>query len=505
VGEGWRPGRRGPIMVAMAEQEQPSPVPPGTTGTEPPAAAAAPAPSPSGLRTPAGRRPPTLAGLVAWSVALGLVLLIAVSQNLDGQGAGALSADERDAAGAGGMLEVASKYAVAVKEQGGSGATGLVIEKIRPMVGRPAEELRLAILEAELAGEGGPALKRLAEIDQPGPQTADDVRVLRELYHDGPGAVDEAERQRLLERHGWFGRLALSFESPAQSPSRVEVIGEATRVLRVVVAGTLVGAGMMLVGLALFVTAAVLVATGSLRPRFIRPRPGPTIGIETFAVFLVAFLALQLVLGLLEAAAPGSERYTASLVWVLLLVPLWPLVRGVSLADLRTYLGWRADRGVLREMGAGALGYLAGLPVVATGIALTLLLLLIRDWVTGDPDQPAPTHPLPDRLASGDPLTLLQIGLLAVAWAPIVEETIFRGALYSQLRSRLGVLGSGLISALFFAAVHPQGWAAIPALGAIGLNFALLREWRGSLVASMTAHAINNGLLVLLLLLVMAG
>ena len=198
MGEGWRPGRRGPIMVAMAEQEQPSPVPPGTTGTEPPAAAAAPAPSPSGLRTPAGRRPPTLAGLVAWSVALGLVLLIAVSQNLDGQGAGALSADERDAAGAGGMLEVASKYAVAVKEQGGSGATGLVIEKIRPMVGRPAEELRLAILEAELAGEGGPALKRLAEIDQPGPQTADDVRVLRELYHDGPGAVDEAERQRLF-------------------------------------------------------------------------------------------------------------------------------------------------------------------------------------------------------------------------------------------------------------------------------------------------------------------
>jgi membrane protease YdiL (CAAX protease family) len=32
----------------------------------------------------------------------------------------------------------------------------------------------------------------------------------------------------------------------------------------------------------------------------------------------------------------------------------------------------------------------------------------------------------------------------------------------------------------------------MPVLGAIALVLATLREWRGSLIASMTAHALNN-------------
>jgi membrane protease YdiL (CAAX protease family) len=51
---------------------------------------------------------------------------------------------------------------------------------------------------------------------------------------------------------------------------------------------------------------------------------------------------------------------------------------------------------------------------------------------------------------------------------------------------------SGLISSLIFAAVHPQGWTAIPVLGAIGFVLASIREWRGTFIASATAHALNN-------------
>jgi membrane protease YdiL (CAAX protease family) len=41
---------------------------------------------------------------------------------------------------------------------------------------------------------------------------------------------------------------------------------------------------------------------------------------------------------------------------------------------------------------------------------------------------------------------------------------------------------------------------AVPALMALGFIFAMLREWRGSLIAPITAHALNNGMVVTALL-----
>ena len=33
---------------------------------------------------------------------------------------------------------------------------------------------------------------------------------------------------------------------------------------------------------------------------------------------------------------------------------------------------------------------------------------------------------------------------------------------------------------------------AIPPLAALAITFALMREWRGSIIGPMTAHALNN-------------
>ena len=78
---------------------------------------------------------------------------------------------------------------------------------------------------------------------------------------------------------------------------------------------------------------------------------------------------------------------------------------------------------------------------------------------------------------------------------------MFRGAFYHHLRSRLPwPLAAGLVGVLF-AAIHPQGWSAIPLLGAVGFVFAAMREWRGSIIAPIVAHAINNGAVVTLLVL----
>ncbi|NOX98431.1 MAG: CPBP family intramembrane metalloprotease, partial [Verrucomicrobia bacterium] len=71
-----------------------------------------------------------------------------------------------------------------------------------------------------------------------------------------------------------------------------------------------------------------------------------------------------------------------------------------------------------------------------------------------------------------------------------------RGALYGVIRKRWNFVISGLLSGFIFAAVHPQGILAIPGLTAAGFGFALIREWRGTVIPSMNAHAIHNGIVV---------
>jgi len=84
--------------------------------------------------------------------------------------------------------------------------------------------------------------------------------------------------------------------------------------------------------------------------------------------------------------------------------------------------------------------------------------------------------------------------LAASVWAPITEELLFRGALFSHLRERFRPIISGIVVGLIFALVHPQGWPLVPVLGTIGFNFAMIRQWRGSIIPCVTAHSIHNTL-----------
>jgi membrane protease YdiL (CAAX protease family) len=69
------------------------------------------------------------------------------------------------------------------------------------------------------------------------------------------------------------------------------------------------------------------------------------------------------------------------------------------------------------------------------------------------------------------------------------------------VRARLPFIVAALLVAFIFAVIHPQGLAAVPALMGIAIVLAALREWRGSIVAPVVAHAINNGLILILLVL----
>jgi len=140
-------------------------------------------------------------------------------------------------------------------------------------------------------------------------------------------------------------------------------------------------------------------------------------------------------------------------------------------------------------------GYLAGLPL----LALALVPVLILSRFAGS----VPSHPIVEEI-SGNPLTIALILALGCLWAPVVEETFFRGMLFGHLRRRRHWAVSAALTGLVFAAIHPQGWMAVPLLGTIGFTLGAIREWRGSIIAPMTAHALNNGAVLLLATILLA-
>lgn len=83
--------------------------------------------------------------------------------------------------------------------------------------------------------------------------------------------------------------------------------------------------------------------------------------------------------------------------------------------------------------------------------------------------------------------------LLAVTVAPLAEEFFFRFFLYGVVKRYFG-RGVGIVaSALLFAAVH----AHLPSFGplfVLGVCFAIAYEWSGSILVSMTMHALFNAL-----------
>lgn len=83
--------------------------------------------------------------------------------------------------------------------------------------------------------------------------------------------------------------------------------------------------------------------------------------------------------------------------------------------------------------------------------------------------------------------------VLAVAIAPVVEEFIFRFFFYGVVRRYFGRFAGLLVNASLFAVVHAHVPSAFP-LFVLGCCFTLAYEWSGSILVSMTMHALFNGL-----------
>lgn len=374
-----------------------------------------------------------------------------------------------------------------------------VVAQLEPDAVSRTERLRLAIVAGEVQGAEA-ALARLAALEEEvaaGGELAAELASLQKLYAEGAHTLDERAQRSLVARHGWFGELALSFNAPDADPLRWKVVSGYGRIAAFEIAAGLGMAGSFVLGIIAIIALGAIIGRHGLVLHFEPPEPGGSVYLEMFCVFVGGFvLLLSLFLFLFGLHAEGTT--TAMVVmeimtWGLFVAVLYPvLVAKMPIRRVLHDLGLHRGRGIFKEIACGLVGHIAGIPI----IWFVTMIMYIVDLVAGGAQQEAQGlegYPIFESPA-GDTWLYVWIGAAStVIWAPVLEEIIFRGALYRHLRSRWRVPLAALACATIFGMVHPYTTAGMVQVAFSGAVFAALREWRGSLIAPMTAHALHNG------------
>ncbi len=399
------------------------------------------------------------------------------------------------------QLTIIAKYAVGARDILRAASAGQAQQTLQQMTSQmddvaraPTEHLRVAMVTGEML-DGKTALERIRALEPTVTTDAarQDIAALTQIYSTGPDSLDPAEAQRLVQRYGWFGHLAVGFKPNTSAPDNSDrqiALSTVRRVAIALIAAVVIAGTVFAVGFVLMILLLVFLLDGKLTRRFV-PTPGPSRPfLEAFAIYLGGFLLISLIA---RFAAPKLLEHIGVYYLLLALPPAlaiaWPRWCGVPVQQWKQGLGWHTGRGIFKEIGLGITGYIAGFPFLALMFWITTFLIKLA--------HAQPDHPVIHQL-TGSRGMLVEVFILACVFAPIVEETMFRGALFNYLRSGYAWLPSALVTSLIFAAIHPQGWTLIPMLGGIAMVLAAIREWRGTILASAAAHALNNGAVLLL-------
>lgn len=391
--------------------------------------------------------------------------------------------------------------------------------------GSVGQRLRFVVVTGELAGPSE-ALTQLRQLKetlarnqiQPTPEQEALQDILARLYTDydpqrwDAPSLSESDRQQLRTELGWHGELALAPAAGPDATARQKVMRPAYRTMVAFFAIFAAFAVLGVFGLTGLMAACALVVTGKLRSGLGGASMHGGVYAETFALWLLTMVGLNYASSFLPAAnlrllfIGGADLLS-------LAVLAWPVLRGIPWRQVRQDLGLVAGRMPWLEPWLGLGCYAMTIPLLVVGLLITLQLMRLQQGLqglSGADDFGAgglPAHPVIAIMARGDWWQRLQVLLLASVAAPLVEETMFRGVLYRHLRDAsaswriaASVGFSATVTSFIFAVIHPQGLVAVPPLMALAFGFSLAREWRGTLVPSMVAHALNNSILVVFFL-----
>ncbi|MEM8931906.1 MAG: type II CAAX endopeptidase family protein [Acidobacteriota bacterium] len=331
-----------------------------------------------------------------------------------------------------------------------------------------------------------------------------DAALAARWLRDEADGRDETADEALVRHCGWFGELALA-DARDDEAALADLRGDAVRLTVAVLAVALLAFGGLLVGSFIALFAYVNLRRGALTSGYRRdldrvgaavPGPARLAYLETMVFFLLGLQLLGVVTAVLFQTGIGTVALLAQ--WAIVPLMFWPLRRGETRATLAAAIGWAKPASPLVEVACGLLAYLASAPLLALGLVGSILMSQLVPQT--------PYHPVMDWVQGGDSMiAVLMVYMVATIWAPVVEETMFRGAFYHYLRGRFGVVRSAVLVALVFALIHPQGAIGVPFLTALAVALAWTREWRGSMLASMTMHAVHNALAITFLFVVLGG
>lgn len=223
-------------------------------------------------------------------------------------------------------------------------------------------------------------------------------------------------------------------------------------------------------------------------------------GLDILGILLLAFLALPLVaLGVLRAGevlhlwrpvGEGPATLAALLVQEsgLLGVTLASVARGYGRSWRRVGLG---REHLAREVGVGVLVILplylvqeAGMSASLWGFRLFLPAKEVTKLITQE-------NAALSAFLGQERWLALAFAAVLVLLAPVAEEVFFRGFVQEVFRERLGPAGAVAAAALLFGVIHRYVVQFLPVF-LVGLLLSGLYEWRRSLAAGITAHALLN-------------
>ena len=374
------------------------------------------------------------------------------------------------------------------------------------------DRVRIIMLAGEFEGDDT-ALERIHLLqdeleskaqDPLHPQASDDLilaelNALETIYTQGIDALQESQRKQLAARYGLLGKVALTHGLDNSDPKREPLINGIGLILFAVIVMILGVIFFPLVGFVLLIIGIVKYSSGNLKLRNHVPTKGGSVFLETYALFVGSFLVLSIgSFYVSNSSRPELAQFSLLAQWIILFTVFWGVIRGMRFTEWRKAIGWHAGEGVFKEIGCGILAYIASLPLYIVGIVITAILLYTSEIIKlnangGVPEIPEPvTNPIFEMIANSNWIAILMLFVLATTWAPIVEEAIFRGALFRHLRGYMHWVFAAFLSAFLFAFMHDYGPMMVAPLIALGFMFAFMREWRGSLIASMTAHFLHN-------------
>jgi membrane protease YdiL (CAAX protease family) len=166
-------------------------------------------------------------------------------------------------------------------------------------------------------------------------------------------------------------------------------------------------------------------------------------------------------------------------VHLLTLVLVWFVVTGRGKRPFWRSLGWRFNNKLE--------------PLLSVLLAVGLLVFgaeLTRRY-GGDPTDI-------DQIINSSTASRLVLAFLATATAPLVEEIVYRGILYSALQRAIGVAWAVVAVSILFMSVHIAQYynniSVIAAIGVLSLALTLVRAYTKSLLPCFIIHLVFNGL-----------